>query len=91
MDTPFTRKNSFEELEKPGDGYWTGSENPDKEPGRLTFKCPCGCDLIAGIKVAGEGKWQWNGDFEKPTTTPSILIDRGHWHGYLTGGVFRSC
>lgn len=90
-DVPFNRVYSYEEMKNPGDGRWTGSSDPDTVPGRLTFRCPCGCELVAGIKVRGEGKWEWNGDLEKPTCTPSILIDQGHWHGYLTDGVFRSC
>jgi len=35
--------------------------------------------------------WQWDGNEDNPTVTPSININNGHWHGYLTGGVFRSC
>ena len=34
--------------------------------------------------------WGWDGDEEKPTLTPSIdYPDVGH--GYLTGGILRSC
>jgi hypothetical protein len=83
----------LEDMAQPGDFYWTGSE-PSESPGRLMFKCPCGCDAMAGIIVKGEHAWQWNGDLDKPTTTPSILISGGcpnKWHGYLTDGVFRSC
>jgi hypothetical protein len=44
--------------------------------------------------------WQWNGNRERPTATPSLLIyqlnERGqrigeHWHGWLTDGERRSC
>lgn len=40
--------------------------------------------------------WKWNGDKNKPTLTPSILVhpiegwSKG-WHGYLTDGVLVSC
>lgn len=97
-DVRFRRVDCYEELKEPGDGYWTGSEAPDVSPGRLMFKCPCGCGSVAGIRVAGEHRWEWNGDLEKPTTSPSIRISGGNrpeggdcWHGYLTDGVFKSC
>lgn len=42
-----------------------------------------------------ENKWLWDGNRERPTLTPSILIfmprpDGGRdelWHGYMTAGV----
>lgn len=42
----------------------------------LWFSCP-GCGENHGITVAGEGVahpcWTWNGDFENPTLSPSVL------------------
>lgn len=46
--------------------------------------------------------WQWNGDEDRPTLTPSIhtFIPESQdgarprqelWHGFLTDGVLRSC
>ena len=96
-DVRFNRVACYEELREPGDGFWTGSEQPNVSPGRLMFLCPCGCGSIAGIRVAGEYRWEWNGDLDKPTATPSIRIAGGRgggaecWHGYLTDGVFKSC
>jgi hypothetical protein len=69
----------------------------------IRFRCPCGCgDCIGiGIKLASdpipegfdrEDFWDWNGDKEKPTLTPSIQAVGGcQYHGYLTAGVFKSC
>lgn len=34
--------------------------------------------------------WQWDGNVEKPTLSPSIDV-HGHWHGYLRDGVLQSC
>jgi hypothetical protein len=88
-DVPFRRVNAYEDLQKPGDGYWDAVP-----PTRLHFLCPCGCGSLAGITVSGEYPWQWNGDLEKPTATPSILINKDSgcaWHGHLTDGVFKSC
>lgn len=41
--------------------------------------------------------WNWNGDREKPSLTPSILHwgngkeKPSTWHGYLTDGVLKKC
>lgn len=57
------------------------------EGGRLTFWCP-GCKEPHAIKH-GNGGWTWNGNADKPTFTPSILVsgiqtekdDAGKWTG----------
>lgn len=84
----------------PGSARWV--ENSKGETAGLNFSCPGGCGDVATCsvrpigepKAAGSGpSWEWNGDEEKPTLTPSILsaIDRGGcgWHGYLTDGIFK--
>ena len=38
----------------------------------LTFWCP-GCEGVHQVQVA-EGGWGWNGSFDLPTFTPSILV-----------------
>lgn len=68
------------------DSYW----------GYICFTCPHGCGayhrLPIGLKskppkVEGRATWQWDGNRETPTLTPSIHhID--HWHGFLTKGFF---
>lgn len=48
--------------------------------GLLLFWCP-GCDCAHGPAV-GEGpgpRWGWNGDVDKPTFTPSILVQYDHY------------
>ncbi len=37
------------------------------------------------------GWWQWDGNIEAPTLTPSILHHKGEWHGYMTRGELISC
>lgn len=66
----------------------------------LMFVCP-GCvaggpdgyDGIHVLPVNSETKkpsWDWNGDFEKPTLSPSILSQGySRCHSYLEDGVFR--
>lgn len=69
----------------------------------LLFACPrCGrvngiaFDLPDHAQKAGP-KWTWNGDFEKPTCTPSIrAVKHGErpqcgFHGYITDGAWSFC
>lgn len=52
----------------------------DQAGNQLAFWCP-GCGCAHSIRV-GEGErpcWQWNGDAERPTFTPSILVTGGHF------------
>lgn len=44
---------------------------------RLVFWCP-GCNDLHTISVA-PGRWTWNGDSEKPTFNPSVLVRGGHF------------
>ncbi|SEN73857.1 DUF6527 family protein [Nitrosomonas marina] len=52
----------------------------DTEDNGLVFLCP-GCGKRHLIKH-GSGKpprWTWNGDAEKPTFRPSVLVRYEHW------------
>lgn len=62
---------------------------------RIYFKCP-GCGFPHGIGV-GEGsgpRWGWNGDVNRPTFTPSVLMTISCrpekpakiCHSFVTGG-----
>lgn len=65
--------------------------------GRLAYRCPrtgqpCG-EIIIGKEhkpQLGCPTWQWDGNLEAPTLTPSINC-RGCWHGYLRAGIFEEC
>lgn len=73
----------------------------------ILFGCPCGCGEMMSVAIkpspiVGSKRpvWQWDGNEELPTLSPSINIlqlDQAgnrtgeHWHGYLTAGVFKSC
>lgn len=92
-------KDDFREPNHHG-GKTPGSfrvDGPD-EDGECGFWycCPCGCGRFArlivgnGFKPACGPSWNWNGSFDKPTLKPSVH-HRGHWHGYLTDGVWKSC
>ncbi len=69
------------------------------ENGSQTFWycCPCGCGttgaILVGINfkpVSERPSWNWNGSIDKPTLMPSVH-HVGHWHGWLTDGIWRSC
>lgn len=49
-------------------------KNPTKTGRRLFHWCP-GCEEIHGVEVdpANSPVWTWNGDFTKPTYSPSVL------------------
>lgn len=42
-------------------------------PGTIRFSCP-GCDSFHQIPVDGSRGWTWNGDGDKPTVSPSLLV-----------------
>lgn len=60
------------------------------EGGRLTFYCP-GCKSFHQVNIdagAGGPVWQFNGDFNRPTFSPSILVTSGH---YVPGHIGPEC
>lgn len=44
--------------------------------GLLCWHCP-GCDGGHCVPVTGPNAWTWNGERQKPTLTPSVLVNRG--------------
>lgn len=60
----------------------------------LQMWCP-GCDDLHQINVKGHGAWEWDGNLEAPTVSPSILVQRGNQagdrrcHSFLKGGVWQ--
>ena len=86
---------NYSEATNPGDYFFAEYQN-DIQAVNLSFLCPCGCGRLSGVKLRKDlqhtnNSWAWNGNKDCLTVTPSILIDRGHWHGYLTDGVFVEC
>jgi len=66
--------------------------NSAKEIAGMIYMCPCGCGKTGALsfKPANSPSWSWDGNREQPTLTPSVH-DVGHWHGFLTKGVWLSC
>jgi hypothetical protein len=108
---PVNQRGSAIAVRKDGDwpdhipaGLWSFYTRGDNARAGILFGCPCGCGQMMSIAFHGAGggpQWNWDGNDDRPTTTPSILIyqlEEGtgrrvgeHWHGYLTHGEFRSC
>lgn len=60
-----------------------------REGNGLSFWCP-GCKTAHGLNI-GEGpgaRWGYNGNPEKPTFTPSVLVTTGH---YCQGRAHEGC
>ena len=73
----------------PGTAQWTESTETLQS---LIFICPCGCSTVRSVPVKGPQQWNWDGNLELPTLTPSILIvGECGWHGFLTAGEWRTC
>lgn len=54
--------------------------SPETSDRYLSFWCP-GCDEAHVLRVSGAGRpcWTWNGNAERPTFSPSILVTYTHW------------
>lgn len=100
MKVTAKRVPDFDHCKESGDFFLTSPNPAEAGCRRLSFRCPCGCGDLCGIRVRDDGQqtsgvWGWNRDEEKPSATPSIRIGDGrggeHWHGHLTNGEFVSC
>lgn len=54
--------------------------------GILIFWCP-GCESVHQVRT-GPGQWTFNGNLDRPTFQPSILVTSGH---YASGHDGKSC
>jgi len=71
----------------------------DGEPAGISFTCPHGCATVSTIPIrpgVSGACWDWNGDRDKPTLSPSIRRRRdvAHecgFHGFLQAGVWEIC
>lgn len=77
--------------------YYQMYGEPDgSPPAGMMFICVCGCGRLGSLSFRQEEspRWDWNGNVETPTLSPSIHWVRGcpnNWHGYLTNGEFVPC
>lgn len=82
------RCNTMSEMEgKPGAFCFEANDRG------ICYNCPCGCEIQGFIPTTGgfTHKWDWDGNRDHPTLSPSIQRTAGcKWHGFLTGGVWKS-
>lgn len=62
----------------------------------FAFRCPCGCGCEGYLPIRPANRltpsWEWDGNREAPTLTPSVLFRGGcEWHGWLRNGIWESC
>ena len=104
-------RNSCTALFVPYDDWDDGGDHP---PGAFTvetfadghremlFKCPSGdgAECAIALRPCSERpSWEFNGDMERPTLSPSVhrQFKRGDgvmgtiWHGWLRNGEWVSC
>lgn len=67
------------------------------DDGGLFYVCPCGCGIDGYLPFRERTEnperpsWEWDGDRQKPTLSPSIRRTAGClWHGFLEAGIWRS-
>ena len=69
----------------------------NEHPTHIMIVLPGGILAQLALRYHGEqangASWEWCGNREAPTLTPSINAQRpvGGWHGWLTGGELRQC
>jgi Family of unknown function (DUF6527) len=76
----------------PGSFFFDTAQNGQK---RMWHVLPNGDTGVINIRptVAGEAQhpsWQWDGNEDKPTLTPSVHLP-GRWHGWFRAGRMVSC
>jgi len=59
------------------------------EGGLVMFWCP-GCEGAHAVRVEGPGAWGFNGNADRPTFTPSVLVRSGHHVPGHTGDCWCS-
>jgi hypothetical protein len=60
----------------------------------LLFNCPgCGCNHPFHVGFTGRPNWSWNGDYDKPTFSPSLVVFKDEpsqrCHSFVTDGKIQ--
>lgn len=51
----------------------------DVSGGQLRFMCPgCHSNHVVNITGSGNARWSFDGNYERPTLSPSVLVRVGH-------------
>lgn len=97
VKTPPIKASHVPHVEKVPGSFSISAPDDDGEQ-YLWYGCPCGCGprgpIIVGNgfkpKDDGAPTWEWNGSLDAPTLRPSVW-HKGHWHGHLQDGIWKSC
>lgn len=97
-------ETTFDRTEVPAGHFHYFVKSKGGDISGMLFGCPCGCGELKSVSFRPHAvkrpSWEWNGDRNKPTLSPSINIlqfnEQGqqigeHWHGWLRDGRFVSC
>lgn len=72
--------------------FFSGRTWEDSDSVILAFICP-GCKQDHHVRAKGMMTWGWNGDYLRPTFTPSILVDAHRpatrCHSFVENGRIR--
>lgn len=53
---------------------------------KISFMCPgCGSRHVVHVGDGPGPRWSWNGDMDKPTLSPSVLVRSGHYASHNSG------
>ncbi len=74
----------YESIQRGGDSLAKVLVHSD---GAVTFECP-GCGERHAINTNQKHRWAFNGDVDKPTFSPSLLVKSGH---YVNGRTEGEC
>jgi hypothetical protein len=83
----------FEYRDRDDRPVWDGTDAGDVH--RFAYRCRGQPGAWCSVNLRGRGhdvdqrSWAWDGNFDKPTLTPSINC-AGCWHGFIEGGVFNN-
>lgn len=77
-------------------GCWNISDVDAVGKAWFNALCPCGCGDPFMIPIQTgpkqDGSWEWDGNMEVPTLSPSILRIGGcAWHGFFQAGKWNWC
>lgn len=83
-------------LNKPGE--YSFYQSKDRPIAGMNYVCPCDCGATGALdfRPHQSPSWNWDGNKESPTLTPSVFRNSDKfpgvcgWHGFLTNGVWRS-
>ena len=87
--TVHATRESFEAAGPGAIQFFTSyGRDEDSRPVGMLSKCPgCGHESSMDFKPRPSPSWEWDGNLEKPTLSPSVnCVGCCQWHGYLVRG-----